>query len=106
VSNPYEFNDLNDDSYNQEIKPELLVDSILVFIHRLYYFFMSAAAYIAFFIFDSLIVGRTLACVASISYILELFSLLILTHLSVRRSKINKTLLNMHRELTANGPRE
>lgn len=104
--NPYEFKDLNDDPYNQELKPELLVDSILVFIHRIYYFFMAAAAYVAFFVFNSLIVGRTLAWVASISYIVEFISVLILTHLSVRRSKINKTLLNMHRELTANGPRE
>lgn len=105
MNNPYEFNYLNDDTY-QTVKPELLVDSILVFIHRIYYFFMAAAAYIAFFIFDSLIVGRTLAWVASISYIIEFISVLILTHLSVRRSKFNKTLLNMHRELTANGPRE
>lgn len=106
MSNPYEFSNLNDDPFHQELKPELLVDSILVFIHRICYLFISCAAYIAFFFFNSLIVGRTLACVASFLYILEFISVLILTHLSVRRSKINQALLNMHRELTANGSRE
>ena len=107
--NLYEFRELNDNPVRQERQPELLVDSILVFLHRLCYFFMCAAAYISFFIFNSLTVGRTLACTAAILYLIDAVATFLLIHLSARRTKMNgqindmaKALENLHEEVSHN----
>ena len=99
--NPYRFEDL-DEPIIQEVKQELLVDSILVFIHRLTYFFMCAAAYIAVFIFNSFTVGRTLAVCSGFLYITDALFTLVLIHLSRKRSKANAQIVKLHNEVTSN----
>ena len=88
--NPYEFKDLENDIYFTQLRPELLVDSILVFIYRLLFMVICSSAYIAYFIFDSLIVGKTLAVVSATLCIIDVLSMLILVHLATSRSKLNK----------------
>lgn len=101
MTNPYHFEDL-DEPIIQEVRQELLVDSILVFVHRLTYFFMSAAAYISVFIFDSFIVGRTLAICSGVLYITDALFTLVLIHLSTKRSRANAQIIKLHNEVTSN----
>ena len=101
-TNPYKFEDLDDNSHHQQIRPELLVDSILVFIHRITYFFTCSGAYIAFFFFNSLTVGRTLAVTAVILYIIDAISSLILTFFANKISKSNKKIRDLHDVFTNN----
>lgn len=65
--NPFEFKELpNEKSYHWS------PDFIMCGIHRLFYIFIVCAAYIAFFVFDSLLTARVLAITAAILYSLDL----------------------------------
>ena len=54
------------------------IDSTLVVIFRMLYFLLCPAAYMSFFIFNSLMIGRTLACVATLFAMVDCVSTIVL----------------------------
>ena len=100
--NPYEFKDLENDIYSTQLRPELLVDSILVFIHRILFMVICSSAYIAHFIFNSSVVGKTLAIVSAALYVIDALAMILLVHLATSRSKLNKKIVELHNNVTGN----
>lgn len=102
MSNPYEFKDLENDIYSTQLRPELLVDSILVFVYRVLYMVLCSSAYIAYFLFNSVLVAKTIAIITAFLSITDLLAMFLLVHLATSRSKLNKKIIELHNNVTGN----
>lgn len=100
--NPYEFKDLENDIYSTQLRPELLVDSILVFVYRVLYMVLCSSAYIAYFLFNSVLVAKTIAIITAFLSITDLLAMFLLVHLATSRSKLNKKIIELHNNVTGN----